>query len=333
MSATSPVSIPPSRKRFAWMPDFFIVGAMKCGTTSLRSILAHNPEIYIPDSEIFFFDIDDLCQHPDFFPYDKGRWRDFDFDAQLDRNLEWYRQFFSPARPGQKIGEDSASYFASYTAPERIASFNPDARIIIMLRDPAQRAYSQYWHMVRHGRAFFDFEETLRLFPDSVLKTSFYRQHIEHYLAVFPRQQLHFVLLEELISAPDQTLKEVCVFLDVSDTQIGGETKRLRMNRGVYPRFLGLQLWRNRRLWALHSDMFFRHLPDMPQAIGSRWQRAMWRLLHAAHRRINPMVQMEEIPMARETHKLLGNMFRHENSYLRQLTGKDIERHWHTPTA
>lgn len=67
-------------------PDFIIVGAMKCGTTSLHKILSSHPEIFIPEREIHFFDIDDISQHPDFFIFSNGNW----YYPQLGRDVEKY---------------------------------------------------------------------------------------------------------------------------------------------------------------------------------------------------------------------------------------------------
>src|SRR5262245_3229839 len=94
-------------------PDFIIAGAMKSGTTSLHQILASDPRIYIPDEEIFFFDMDDLVQHPAFFYPTPDRWLTQSYQPDNPRTRAWYSGFFAPAREDQLIGEDSTTYLAS----------------------------------------------------------------------------------------------------------------------------------------------------------------------------------------------------------------------------
>ena len=134
------------------LPDFIIAGAMKSGTTSLHQILASDPRIFIPGREIFFFDMDDLSLHSDFWYRDGDGWLTQRYSPSDPGTLAWYAAFFAAARDSQWIGEDSTSYLASAKAPERIATFLPNAKILLLLRDPAARAYSHYWHLVRTGR-------------------------------------------------------------------------------------------------------------------------------------------------------------------------------------
>ncbi|MFB6263107.1 MAG: sulfotransferase, partial [Bradymonadaceae bacterium] len=79
------------------LPDFVIIGAMKAGTTSLHYLLDAHPDVFIPDSEIFFFDIDEFDCHHDFAVAPDGGWIDRDFERHFDEYLSWYRSFFEPA--------------------------------------------------------------------------------------------------------------------------------------------------------------------------------------------------------------------------------------------
>ena len=98
-------------------PDFIIAGAMKAGTTSMRHILNGHDNIFIPQREIYFFDMDDGQQHPDFFMDDRGEWAFPDYEHHYKDYLDWYCRFFQNASDEQVIGEDSTTYMASNKAP------------------------------------------------------------------------------------------------------------------------------------------------------------------------------------------------------------------------
>jgi Sulfotransferase family len=108
------------------LPDFFIVGHAKSGTTALYEMLRRHPQIYMPDfKEPWFFSTD---MQPRFQPPRAGL---------LPQTLEEYMALFADARPDQAVGEASASYLWSRTAAEGIAEVQPDARIVAILREPA----------------------------------------------------------------------------------------------------------------------------------------------------------------------------------------------------
>lgn len=108
------------------IPDFFIVGHPKCGTTALWELLRGHPQIFMPDlKEPWFFASD---MRPRFQP---------PRSAPTLRTLEEYLVLFNPAQPGQRVGEASSSYLLSRTAAGAIAQLRPDARIIAILREPA----------------------------------------------------------------------------------------------------------------------------------------------------------------------------------------------------
>src|SRR4051794_34667074 len=119
------------------LPNFVIVGAPKCGTSSLARWLMQHPEVYlVPEKELHFF---------------TGFW---------DQGIGWYENCFSPN--GQRaIGEASPSYLADHTAHERMASVIPDAKLIAMVRNPIDRAYSHYWHWRDRKGVKGSFEEVI----------------------------------------------------------------------------------------------------------------------------------------------------------------------------
>ena len=309
-------------------PDFIIAGAMKCGTTSLHHILASHPKIFIPKGEIHFYDIDDFIQHPDFFFFAKDRWYYPHFDEQLKTYLDWYERFFKPAENDKLIGEDSTTYIASEKAAERISKLNPRAKIIIMLRDPATRTYSHYWHLVRTGRAMWDFERCLQTMPETLIQRSLYRKQIELFLRFVPYENVHFILLEEFIHNLRDVINGVCSFLGVTVGEIDIDRIDAHKNQALLRRNTALQLWFNRTFRLQARKNYLHHLIEAPtqkEIAGS----LLSRLVNGLHNTINPPRAVKPPRMVASTRKFLNDYFRRENIGLSKLIGKNTEGYWY----
>jgi hypothetical protein len=310
------------------LPDFIIAGAMKCGTTSLHHILARHPYVFIPIPEIHFFDIDDLQQHPDFAFFARDRWWYPQFEDQHARYLSWYASFFREASPEQWIGEDSTIYLTSRKSAERIRRLLPNVKIIIMLRDPASRTYSQYWHFVRTGRMLWSFEDTLSTNPSSLLERSLYKQHIEHFLQFIPADQVFFVLFEEFIQNMPSVTRDVGQFIGINPEMFPSDLN-LHMNRAWVPQSLRIQLWYNRLTRLSVRNTYRAHLPEAPLPDNFAIQKLKNKLFARLHRLINPIREGRVPPMHPQTRAFLNHYFSQENSGLSDLIGQDVEAFWY----
>lgn len=306
------------------MPDFIIGGAMKCATTTLHEILATHPRVYMPPGERKFFDVDDIDVHPDFFGRVDGGWTLPNFDSQQDVLLPWYQSHFTEALPDQLIGEDSPSYLCSEKAPARIARLLPDVRLIFLLRDPVARAYSNYWHWVRTGRAFFDFEDTLRHNPTTIIRKGCYKQQLERYFEVFPRSQVQVLIFEEFIADPARIVAEVESFLGLPHA-IGPEALAMHRNPSRLPRFPRLQLLVNR--WN-RSEIGRSHLARLPVASTPAPRSVVRRALLRLHALVNPLRERKPPAMNPLTRQFLAELYAAENSGLSALLGLDLRRYW-----
>jgi hypothetical protein len=183
--------------------DFLIVGAQKSGSTSLRAFLGEqSEEIFTPDRELHFWNKDSSYQD--------------------GAGLANYLENFSRAKPHQIKGEKSPSYLVSKEAPGRIHKHFPEMKIIAILRNPIDRAYSAYWHGRRIGAisAKTTFGEAVRNheinrgkpFGDIVTPGQ-YSQQIARYLNFFPLQQLHVISFESTLSKTNEELSGVLKFL------------------------------------------------------------------------------------------------------------------------
>jgi hypothetical protein len=199
--------------RWRPLPDFIVVGAQKAGTTALYAYLRWHPGITGPSwKEVSFFD--------------RHWWR----------GESWYRGQF-PLRAGARlVGEASPSYLFHPLAPERARSLVPAAKLIALVRNPVDRAYSQYQHEVALGREPLSFEDALaaeeertrgetdRLLADprafsrawwdhTYAARGRYAEQLERWLAVYPREQLLVVSTEELGEKPAETYAAILAFL------------------------------------------------------------------------------------------------------------------------
>ena len=134
-------------------PNLFVVGAARSGTTSLWQCLKRHPMIFMPEDEI--------CKEPAYFSI-KGR----------DLGYERYIDVFQSAKKNHKyIGEASTAYLTDPTSSKQIYEFNPNAKIIILLRNPIDRAYSLYNWMVQEGYEYSEsFKKGLKLENERINK-------------------------------------------------------------------------------------------------------------------------------------------------------------------
>lgn len=308
-----------------FLPKFIIGGGMKCGTTSLHSILNHHPKIFIPQEEPHFFTIDDFEQNSDFFLRLSDGWHFWDFDKNLTEYFPWYVNFFKPAHPDQIIGEDCVSYLSSSKAPARIASILPDVKLIFLLRDPVQRTYSQYWHWVKTNRAIYSFEETLQFSSGHLLQRSLYKKHIEEYLKYFNFSQIKVVIFEDFIQNTQLIVDEVCKFIGLQE---GIKIVKLKThtNQALVPRNYLLQLFVNTVLKTKISGRKYLsyHLPNSNQKLQPKFLSSVNLVLQ----KIN-LTQKKSYPsMNTDTRFFLEQYFSKENQGLSDLIKIPVENYW-----
>ncbi len=183
-----------------WL-GFLVIGAEKAGTTWLADMLRQHPGVFIPpEKELFYFNRR-FFESPELYNYN------------FDQPASWYRSFFAAAAPGQLQGEASPAYLWDDAAPERIRGFAPAVRLVAVLRDPVERAFSQYLYFIQRGYfGGLTFEQALGKRPDLVTR-GLYAAQLKRYLAVFPREQLSLHFFEDLQRDNRAFLKAVQAFL------------------------------------------------------------------------------------------------------------------------
>jgi hypothetical protein len=308
------------------LPRFIIGGAMKSGTTTLHQMLATLPNVFIPRHEIYFFSIDDIEQHPEFFHDRHGRWQVRDWEAQQDEYGPWYASFFAGAPAGAVIGEDSTSYLHSRLAPPRIAKMLPGVRMIFLLRDPAARTYSHYWHLVRSGRATDTFERTLRHSPGTLFQRSDYLDSLRRFHEVMPAEQIQVILFEDLLARRDEVFRAALQHIGLQAPD--GPAPEIHSNPARVPRSLWLQLWKNRLFRDRSRVRFEGHLPGT-RTPGNLVDRA------SAGRMAQLNLRADRRPpaMRPETHRFLDELFARDRAALEELLGRELGSAWYRTLA
>ena len=232
------------------LPDAMIIGAMKSGTSSLHYYLTQHPAVIAPlRKEVHYFDLQ----------YGKGE--------------RWYRANFGKA--GQAgLNLDSSPYYLFHPlAPQRAHALVPEAKLIVLLRDPVRRAYSHYWHERDKKRERLSFEDAVAAEPERVgddeqrlargeieqshahqhctyLARGRYAEQLERWLRLYPRERLLVLQFEDLGRAPMVTLHRTLEYLGLPPL---GRVKLEPRNARKYPPIKPATAERLREYFAPHN--------------------------------------------------------------------------------
>jgi Sulfotransferase family len=205
------------------IPDFFIVGQPKSGTTALYTMLRRHPQIFMPDNKEPWFFADELHNRTPPRP------------AGTPTTLDQYAELFESAKPEQRAGEATPFYLWSRTAASRIAEVQPDARIIAILREPASFLRSLHLQFVQtYVEIENDFRKALSLeedrrqgksiprytyWPDALLYSEHVRyvEQLRRYHALFPSEHVLVLLYDDFRRDNEATVRTVLRFLDIDD--------------------------------------------------------------------------------------------------------------------
>jgi hypothetical protein len=198
-----------SRRRKVEKLDFILAGAQKSGTTALHYFLEKHPQITLGDQqEMHFFDDEES------------------FSRAID--YEILHRHFPPAPASTIAGECTPSYLYWKPSAERIWKYNPDIKLLVLLRNPTDRAFA-HWNMQRFkGREPLDFMAGVSAEKDriaqplslesrrfSYIDRGFYSEQLRRFLKFFPREQLKIIKFEEFRNQQQETLNSICEFLGV----------------------------------------------------------------------------------------------------------------------
>jgi Sulfotransferase domain len=298
-------------------PDVFIVGAPKCGTTAMGHYLGEHPDIFMARKEMHAFGAD-LRFGPQFYR----------------RDVEAYLEEFATRNGEGHAGEASVWYLFSRQAAAEIHAFNPDSRIIIMLREPAEMLYSLYYQFRFDGNEpLATFEEALAAEPDRragqrlgrqtylaqgllYREVARYTEQVQRYCDVFGRDQVHVVLYDDLAANAQATYHAVLQFLGVDLARAATQFPVVNGNKSV----------KHSALRGVFNDPLVR---STAVVLGRRLPRPVFSALHNIERRIwkiNSRPQKRP-PLSPELRAQLKRAFAPEVDRLSELLGRDLS-HW-----
>lgn len=229
------------------LPNFLCVGAQKAGTTTLYEVLKQHPDIYLPD-----------VKEPHFF------------DEHYPKGLDWYENtFFNKVENEKAVGEITPAYLYMDEAPQRILeALGTHVKLIFIFRNPADRAYSHFLMSKFNGYETASFDEVManndlgstrsstsekRRF--SYKERGYYGRQLRRYLKVFPKENMHFVLFEDLVSTNKKlAYGEILQFLGVKELELDFNIKSNTARR-VRNSFLQKILLNNPFLSALAKKL------------------------------------------------------------------------------
>jgi hypothetical protein len=275
--------------------DFIICGAAKSGTTSLHYILDKHPEICMSNgdakNELHFF-----CEENNF-----------------NKGIEWYQSFFDHCPKDSIKGQTAPSYLQDKDAPERIFKTFPNTKLVFIFRNPVDRAFSDYLTRVWNGKETENFYEALMKEPERSNHDPFYRgswaytkrgmyaDQIERFVKFFPRENMFFLLTDDLNDNDQKELRRLQEFIGVDPRTLA----ILQENTGRFVYNDKLTSIRNNSQILKVSKLFYRIIRKFSST---------------SKRKYRP-------PLDSKSKDFLIKTYKESNARLSELIGKDLS-HW-----
>lgn len=294
------------------LPDFFVVGAGRSGTTSFCAYLAQHPEIFFsPVKEPHFYYLRDL----DRTPQGPGAqaWL-----STCTKSREEYLALFEGSGAARAAGEGSVTYLSAPGVPAAIRADVPDARLIVLLRAPVARAFAAFLgHRLNGREPCSDFADALTQEPTRAaagwpfggyFEDGLYGKHLRSYLRHFDRSQICVLFFENFVQDPAATVREAFAHLGVSpgfEPDLSVVLNRTGVLRNPVARFL----------WARSFSVRARLRPHLPET-----------LRHAAFRIVST-TGFEKPRIPEDTRRRLALAYREDIASLEEILGRDLQ-HW-----
>jgi hypothetical protein len=294
------------------MPNFLVIGAAKGGTTALHRYLKQHPQIFMsPRKELRFFPFEN--DPPDY----RGPGDEADA-ASMTISLEDYVAQFEGSDDYPARGEISPLYLYLPQSAERIRHYIPEAKILAVLRQPAERAYSHYLMMRRDGLETLGFEDALAAEDERVagryghrwhyLRRGFYAAQLKPYFANFRRERIKIYLYEDYVSDSVGFAQDIFRFLNVDDSFVPDMS--VRHNESKLPRSRSLQVFLTEPRAA--KNLFKTFIP-------ARWSRRIGDRLRGKN--------LTRPPLSADVRRQLTEVYREDIKELQDMLGRDLS-HW-----
>ena len=264
---------------------FCCVGPQRTASSWLQEVLQCHPNVCLP----------------------RGVKETMFFDSRFAKGQDWYNWHFNHAKEGQKCGEIAPTYFDSREACDRIALVQPDIKIIIMVRNPIERAFSLYRHHLSKGRIRMDFQNALLKHPD-LISSGKYAEHSTYWESTIPRNQILYVWQDQVITNPESVLNIICDFIDIPRLEKLPAVASNVVNHATAPRSKLLALAFSSISTALRSASLYK-VVDIAKSIGLK-------SIFAGGKPVEPLTP--------EIRKQLAAEFESDIAWLENHLGRDL---------
>lgn len=293
--------------------DFFVIGVARGGTTSLYNYLQQHPEVFLPNvKECNYFSKVESQDKEVYLNPEPGK----EYHMKIIQSEAVYNQLFLEARANQKKGEVSPSYMWDTSTAKRIYDYNKEAKIIVTLRNPIERAYSHY---LMHYHTGYDkcetFEASLNSESNSIwgggnmyLEMGLYYSQLKAYFDLFNRNQIKVIVTEEWTRNSTQSMDEIFNFLEVSS--FNGDLSKEAFNAAKQVKNKGL-------LDVLRSEKIKKSLSKiLPEKTREKIKEQLF-YKEASKQEIDP-----------QTYSRLKGYFQEDIKLTEELLGIELSRKW-----
>ena len=288
------------------LPNFLIVGVQKAGTTSIYNYLQEHPQVYMS-----------LVKETNFLEKD---WENMPPEQQNKNGivtLEKYSELFADVKDEIAIGEASPNYLFHYeSSAARIKKYVPDAKLIVVLRNPVERAYSDYLMHIRDAIGYRSLSEQIKhsSHKSFILRKGFYYVPLKYYFAQFGQEQVKVFFYEDLCENPQYFMRSMYQYLGVDDKFLPNTTRKAQVAKIPKNKTINNLLNRKNILRNTAANLLKRVMP-----VESR-QKLRDRLIN-----LNSKSKQAE-PLSAEERQQLIELYREDILQLQDLVGRDLSK-------
>lgn len=278
------------------IPNLFIVGAPKCGTTSLHYWLSQHPEIFMskPKEPKYF------CK---------------DLDSAKIKKMDHYLALFKNVKDEKNIGESSTNYLYSPVAPNKIYQFNPNAKIIIIIRRPDEFIASLHSNKIRQGREKSkDLKKAIKKDSD-YFKRCCFLNYIKNFQKTFPSQQIKIILFDDIKHCPKTTYKSILTFLNVDNKNFSPSIEKKNPNKEIKIKFISN--------YILPSKNFKKIKTPFQKILPKKTKKKIYFFLKNRSEKIKPRK-----PLDKNLENYIKNKTKKEIKELSQIVNRDLTTLW-----
>lgn len=288
------------------LPNFLIVGVQKAGTTSIYNYLQEHPQVYMS-----------LIKETNFLEKD---WENLPPEQQNKNGivtLEKYAELFANVKDEIAIGEASPNYlFHHESSAARIKKYVPNAKLIVVLRNPVERAYSDYLMHIRDAIGYRSLSEQIKhsSHKSFILRKGFYFESIKYYLEQFGQAQVKIFFYEDLCENPQVFMQEVYQYIGVNDDFLPNTTRKAQVAKIPKNKNINNLLQRKNPLRNSAAKILKTVMP-----IEAR-QKLRDRLIS-----LNSQTK-QQAPLSAEERQQLIELYREDILQLQDLVGRDLSK-------